>query len=90
MYIDMYIPDEIQNLIKSYLLQCNNCTRLCIYKATSRCNLCKKFWCLKCNNCVINRHITSFVPCCYTCRINNFTLHKYKLSPWLVNYNYYN
>ena len=86
----MYIPIEIQDMIKSYLFQCNNCNRLCIFKLTSQCFLCKKFWCLTCNNCVINRHITTFVPCCYTCRINSYAIHKNKLAPWVVNYSYNN
>ncbi len=86
----MFIPNEIQDKIRSYLYQCNNCNRMCIFKLTSLCNLCKKFWCLKCNTCVINKHINSYVPCCYTCRIANNEMNKHRLPPWLTNYKYYN
>ncbi len=86
----MKIPSEIEHKIRSYLYQCNNCNRLCIFKLTSLCHLCKKFWCLKCNTCVINKHIKTYVPCCYTCRIQCDNANKNKIPPWLSNYNNYN
>ncbi len=86
----MYIPIEIQKIIVSYLFTCSNCKKLCIYKKENVCYLCKKFWCIKCNNCVVNKYLTTYVPCCYLCRYESNNLYKPKISNWLTNYNYYN
>ena len=68
--LDIYVIKYIQ----SFLIKCPICNHLDIFYKDQKCNICKKYYCKKCENLrkVYGFFITSYCNFCYNCYAREF------------------
>lgn len=68
--LDIYIIEYIQ----SFLIKCPTCNNLDIFYKDQKCNICRKYYCKKCENLrkVYGFFVTSYCNFCYNCYAREF------------------